>query len=168
LSFRDGGIFRVASAREERTDRVPFLPAGHLRAASRDRSGNLHAEKVGSAGRGRIMPLALITIGAIYAGGIHFDQHLVLSGRRARPFSDLENLGTAGMFHLDHSHLRSLPIDHFIGQNEARCQPRDASGLYSDLLAVRIPDTGNGSPQRRPGQDPRGIEKRQRGILSGM
>ncbi len=79
--------FRIAPARQERHDLVALPPAGGALADCGHLAGDLEAEGVGGAGRGRIEPQTLQNVGPIHAGGPDANQHLTRSRFRRRPLN---------------------------------------------------------------------------------
>jgi hypothetical protein len=121
LSLRGHAVFRISSARQQRTHRVANLPSRHIRACCGDVSAHLHPQDVGDTGRRRVMSLALHDVGAVHAGGCHLDEHFVRPGRRAREFSNAHRSGFA--WPLDHDRPHALFSDiHTVSLKHFSCR----------------------------------------------
>ncbi len=62
-----------------------------------DPAGDFQPGNLRGPGRGRVVALALLDVGAVEPRGDDVDQHLAGAGHRGRDLADLQGLGSAGL-----------------------------------------------------------------------
>ena len=104
LRRRGDRVFRVAAAVHERADPVTRRKLPGIFAPVHDRARHFEADMRARAGRRRILALALGDIGAVHAGRLDPDQHLVGPRPRHGPGRRAQHFGAAGALGLDEGH----------------------------------------------------------------
>ena len=81
--------FGIGAARHQRTDLVANLPALlRARPMGHDFSGDLQTQYLRSAGRRRVIPLALEQVRPVNPGGSHSNEHFSFAGLGPLSFPD--------------------------------------------------------------------------------
>ena len=98
LSRRHGHLFGVAAAGQQGDDLVPHGERlGHAGPEPGDPARDFQPGNLRGPGRGRVVALALLDVGAVEPRGDDVDQHLAGAGHRRRDLADLQGLGSAGL-----------------------------------------------------------------------
>ncbi len=99
-------IFRIATAGQKGADGIAHMRVAHARADFGDLARDLEPERVGRAGRRRIISQRLDQVGAVEAGAGDLDENFAGAGRGSGDFDQCEAVIRPRIFDADGFHRK--------------------------------------------------------------